>query len=111
MILEKTLTFPIKLLTGNESKDNITLTLKVKDANKTSNYIIHRAYLTQRLNERQGTASTLTKPVIYVVANPVRGLLDRKRSEEHLPSSNGSKRKQTQTKTIKYKQQQGKMMD
>ncbi|CAN0320791.1 unnamed protein product [Ascophyllum nodosum] len=61
MILEKTLTFPIKLLTGNESKDNITLTLKVKDANKTSNYIIHRAYLTQRLNERQGTASTLTR--------------------------------------------------
>ena len=32
----------------------------------------------------------------YVVANPVRGLLDRKRSEEHLPSSNESKRK-TQT--------------
>ena len=26
--------------------------------------------------------------VIYVVANPVRGLLDRKRSEEHLQSSN-----------------------
>ena len=33
-------------------------------------------------------------PVIYVVANPVRDLLlDRKRSEEHLPSSNESKRK------------------
>ena len=28
---------------------------------------------------------------IYVVANPVRGLLDRKRSEEHLQSSNESK--------------------
>ena len=28
---------------------------------------------------------------IYVVANPVRGLLDRKRSEEYLPSSNESK--------------------
>ena len=38
-----------------------------------------------------------TYPVLYVVANPVRGLLDRKRSEEHLPSSNESKRK-TQTK-------------
>nr|YP_010317842.1 ribosomal protein L4 [Silvetia siliquosa]UNH90279.1 ribosomal protein L4 [Silvetia siliquosa] len=61
MILEKTLTFPIKLLTGNESKNKITLTLKVKDANETSNYVIHRAYLTQRLNERQGTASTLTR--------------------------------------------------
>ena len=35
-------------------------------------------------------------PVIYVVANPVRGLLDGKRSEEHLPSFNESKRK-TQT--------------
>ena len=35
-------------------------------------------------------------PVLYGVANPVRGLLDRKRSEEHLPSSNQSKRK-TQT--------------
>ena len=31
-------------------------------------------------------ASTIY-PVLYVVANPVRGLLDRKRSEEHLPSS------------------------
>ena len=30
-------------------------------------------------------------PVIYVVANPVRGLLDRKISEEHLHSSNESK--------------------
>ena len=35
-------------------------------------------------------------PVIYVGANPVRGVLDRKRSEEHLPSSNESKIK-TQT--------------
>ena len=35
-------------------------------------------------------------PVSYVVANPVRGLLDRKRSDEHLPSSNESKIK-TQT--------------
>ena len=35
-------------------------------------------------------------PVIYVVANPVRGLLDRKRSEEDLPSSYERKTK-TQT--------------
>ena len=34
-------------------------------------------------------------PVIYVVANPVRGLLDRKISEEHLPSSNESNKKNT----------------
>ena len=32
-----------------------------------------------------------------MVANPVRGLLDRKRSEEHLPSSNESKIKTAQT--------------
>ena len=45
-------------------------------------------------------ASTIQYPVIHVVANPVRGLLDRKRSEEHLPSSNESKRK-TQTHKTK----------
>ena len=31
--------------------------------------------------------------VIYVVANPVRGLLNRKRSDEHLQSSSESKNK------------------
>ena len=36
-------------------------------------------------------ASTI--PINTRGANPVRGLLDRKRSEEHLPSSNESKRK------------------
>ena len=40
-------------------------------------------------------ASTIV--VIHVVANPVRGLLDRKRSEEHLPSSNESKEKHKHT--------------
>lgn len=61
MISEKILTFSIKLLTGDESKDQITLTLKLKDSYKTSNYVIQRAYLTQRLNERQGNANTLTR--------------------------------------------------
>ena len=42
-------------------------------------------------------------PVIYVVANPVRGLLDRKRSEEHLQSSNESKRKTRTNKNDKEK--------
>ena len=42
-------------------------------------------------------------PVIHVVANPVLGLLDRKRSEEHLPSSNESKRKHKHTKNDKKK--------
>ena len=37
-------------------------------------------------------------PVIYVVANPVRGLLDRKRSEEHLQKLRAMK---TKTKTTK----------
>jgi len=61
MSLEKILTFPIKLLTGEESGDNITLTLKSKELTSTSNYIIHRAYLTQLFNERQGNANTLTR--------------------------------------------------
>ena len=38
-----------------------------------------------------------------MVANPVRGLLDRKRSEEHLPSSNESKRKTQTNKNNKEK--------
>ena len=36
-------------------------------------------------------------PVLYVVANPVRGLLDRKRLEEHVPSSHEGKRNPQQT--------------
>ena len=47
-------------------------------------------------------------PVIHVVANPVRGLLDIKRSEEHLPSSNESKRK-TQTHTKKERNRNNKI--
>ena len=40
---------------------------------------------------------------IYAVANPVHGLLDRKRSEEHLPSSNESKRRTQTNKNDKEK--------
>lgn len=61
MILQKILTFPVKILTGEESGDEITLTLKLKEATNTINYVIQRAYLAQRSNERQGTASTLTR--------------------------------------------------
>nr|YP_011006009.1 50S ribosomal protein L4 [Dictyoneurum californicum]WAM63013.1 50S ribosomal protein L4 [Dictyoneurum californicum] len=61
MILQKILTFPIKILTGEESGDEITLTLKLKEATNTINYVIQRAYLAQRSNERQGTANTLTR--------------------------------------------------
>nr|YP_009330496.1 ribosomal protein L4 [Coccophora langsdorfii]ANS72268.1 ribosomal protein L4 [Coccophora langsdorfii] len=59
MISEKILTFTIKSLKGDT--DKITLSLKVKDLNNTNNYVIQRAYLTQRINERQGTANTLTR--------------------------------------------------
>nr|YP_010127929.1 50S ribosomal protein L4 [Lessonia flavicans]QPP20456.1 50S ribosomal protein L4 [Lessonia flavicans] len=61
MILQKILTFPVKILTGEESGDEVTLTLKLKEATHTINYVIQRAYLTQRSNERQGTANTLTR--------------------------------------------------
>nr|YP_010182990.1 50S ribosomal protein L4 [Macrocystis integrifolia]QVE47589.1 50S ribosomal protein L4 [Macrocystis integrifolia]QWK42432.1 ribosomal protein L4 [Macrocystis pyrifera]WKF19392.1 ribosomal protein L4 [Macrocystis sp.] len=61
MILQKILTFPVKILTGEESGDEITLTLKLKEETKKINYVIQRAYLAQRSNERQGTASTLTR--------------------------------------------------
>nr|YP_009691314.1 50S ribosomal protein L4 [Laminaria digitata]QEG58053.1 50S ribosomal protein L4 [Laminaria digitata] len=61
MILQKILTFPINILTGEESGDEITLTLKSKEATNTINYVIQRAYLAQRSNERQGTANTLTR--------------------------------------------------
>ena len=46
-------------------------------------------------------------PVIYVVTDPVRGLLDRKRSEAHLQSSNKSKIKNKNKKhnETKHKRQ------
>lgn len=59
---DKVLTFPIKVLTGdNTSEEIITLTLKVKEGQETDNYIIYRAYIAQRTNERQGTVNTLTR--------------------------------------------------
>lgn len=58
---DKVLTFPIKLLTGDENKETATLTLQVKEKQATENYIIYRAYIAQRINERQGTVSTLTR--------------------------------------------------
>ena len=42
-------------------------------------------------------------PVIYVVANPVRGLLDRKRSEEYLLQSSNESMKQKQKNKTKQK--------
>lgn len=59
MVSQKILTFTIKSLKGDTNQ--ITLSLKVKELNDTNNYVIQRAYLTQRLNERQGTGNTLTR--------------------------------------------------
>nr|YP_009327036.1 50S ribosomal protein L4 [Pleurocladia lacustris]ANS57559.1 50S ribosomal protein L4 [Pleurocladia lacustris]ANS57703.1 50S ribosomal protein L4 [Pleurocladia lacustris] len=58
---DKVLTFPIKFLTGENNKEIATLTLKVKEGQETDNYIIYRAYVAQRTNERQGTRNTLTR--------------------------------------------------
>ena len=50
-----------------------------------------------------GVFFTLTNralyPVIYVVANPVHGLLDRERSEEYLQSYNENMKTKTKQKT------------
>lgn len=61
MVLEKNITFPLTNLAGTKIEENTTLKLKIKDQSNTSNYIIQRAFLTQRYNERQGTANTLTR--------------------------------------------------
>nr|YP_011006995.1 50S ribosomal protein L4 [Phaeostrophion irregulare]WAM64282.1 50S ribosomal protein L4 [Phaeostrophion irregulare] len=53
--------FTVKDLTGADSLDNVTLKLKSKELNKNTNYIIQRAYLVQRYNERHGTANTRTR--------------------------------------------------
>ena len=59
---DRILTFPIKVLTSNNtSEETATLTLKVKEEQVTANYIIYRAYIAQRTNERQGTVNTLTR--------------------------------------------------
>lgn len=59
---DKVLTFPTKVLTREStSEETVTLTLKVKEGQETDNYIIYRAYIAQRTNERQGTVNTLTR--------------------------------------------------
>lgn len=58
---DKVLTFPTKLFTGKTSDEKVTLTLQVKEGQETNNYIIYRAYIAQRTNERQGTVNTLTR--------------------------------------------------
>ena len=58
---DKVLTFPTKLLTGESTDEKVTLTLQVKEGQETTNYLIYRAYIAQRTNERQGTVNTLTR--------------------------------------------------
>ena len=58
---DKILTFDTKSLTGENSTETVTLTLQVKEGQETNNYIIYRAYVTQRTNQRQGTVNTLTR--------------------------------------------------
>ena len=50
---DKVLTFPTKLLTGESTDEKVTLTLQVKVGQETTNYLIYRAYIAQRTNERQ----------------------------------------------------------
>ena len=58
---KKVLTFPIKSLTGELIDEEATLTLSTNEDTTTDNYIIYRAYISQRTNERQGTVNTLTR--------------------------------------------------
>lgn len=58
---DKVLTFPTKLLTGEISEEKVTLSLQIKEGQETTNYLIYRAYIAQRTNERQGTVNTLTR--------------------------------------------------
>lgn len=54
------LTFPIYSTNQKNLLDKVQLTLQLK-SQKNLNYIIHRAYIKQRYNERRGTAKTLTR--------------------------------------------------
>lgn len=58
---DKVLTFDTKRLTEENIKEKVTLTLQVKEGQETDNYVIYRAYVAQRNNERQGTVNTLTR--------------------------------------------------
>ena len=48
-------------------------------------------------------ASTIPSNILYGVANPVRGLLDSEKSEEHIQSSNESIKKKRQKRQQKGK--------
>nr|QSV12715.1 ribosomal protein L4 [Phaeophyceae sp.] len=62
--IQKVLYFPIKTITPENTlacTSDTFVILQTKRDIRTNNYLIYRAYLTQRLNNRQGTANTLTR--------------------------------------------------
>ncbi|CAM9111222.1 unnamed protein product [Chrysoparadoxa australica] len=67
MTITKELIFPVKTITGDSTGDNISLNLNVpsyfqsKTTPDKTKYIIHRAFITQRNNERQGSVKTKTR--------------------------------------------------
>nr|WRW10622.1 50S ribosomal protein L4 [Ascoseira mirabilis] len=60
MVSKIFLNLPIKSVTGEYNGQTVLIGLKSNEKG-TSNYVIQRAYLTQRFNERQGTSNTLTR--------------------------------------------------
>lgn len=59
MSIEKSLSYDIKDFSGQTTNKKETLTLKVSAEN--GNNLIHRAFIKQQKEQRQGTASTKTK--------------------------------------------------
>lgn len=57
---KKVLTFPVKSSTETKINEEAQLSLTFKES-PNDTYIIHRAYLTQKSNDRQGSANTLTR--------------------------------------------------
>ena len=67
MAINETIKFSIKNLKGELENESATLNLKVPEyynsntVSDKSNYVIYRAFQTQKTNERQGTRSTKTR--------------------------------------------------
>ena len=59
MVNKKLLTYNVQGLLSGSKQDSVSLELKF--ASKTSNYLIHRALTHELINNRQYTASTKTK--------------------------------------------------
>nr|YP_009455827.1 50S ribosomal protein L4 [Dictyopteris divaricata]YP_010205332.1 50S ribosomal protein L4 [Grateloupia livida]AQZ25043.1 50S ribosomal protein L4 [Dictyopteris divaricata]UAV85901.1 50S ribosomal protein L4 [Grateloupia livida] len=55
------LTFPVNSFKTKEIGEPVEFSLKTKNLGTKINYVIHRAYITQRYNQRHGSANTLTR--------------------------------------------------